>query len=251
MAEKERRGEGFLARWSRLKRGGGEEGRGPAPATPSAKPPAPAAASQAAPLAPPRAAPAPAPPPAPGRAPDAEPEIDLASLPPVESLTAESDITVFLRKGVPAALRNAALRRIWSLDPAIRDFIGPADYAWDWNTPGATPGYAAEIASGPDVEALADRILGLAREPSRPKAQAARDPSPASASGDAAPLDGGDGPSASPPASSVRLSDAPTPMPQAEQPPADAATTEPAGAAPRDPARRPPQRPRHGGAVPA
>ena len=26
-------------------------------------------------------------------------------------------------------------RPIWALEPAIRDFIGPAEYAWDFNAP--------------------------------------------------------------------------------------------------------------------
>lgn len=65
----------------------------------------------------------------------------LAALPPVEALTAETDITAFLREGVPHALRNAALRRMWSLDPAIRDYVGEAcEYAYDWNAPGGVPG---------------------------------------------------------------------------------------------------------------
>jgi Protein of unknown function (DUF3306) len=62
-------------------------------------------------------------------------------LPPVEELTAESDFGAFLRQGVPERLRNAALRRMWALDPAIRDHVGDArDYAWDWNVPGGVPG---------------------------------------------------------------------------------------------------------------
>ncbi|TIU06806.1 MAG: DUF3306 domain-containing protein, partial [Mesorhizobium sp.] len=51
-------------------------------------------------------------------------------LPRVEDLTAESDLSAFLRKGVPKMLKRAALRRMWSLDPAIRDHIGPSEYAW-------------------------------------------------------------------------------------------------------------------------
>ncbi len=71
---------------------------------------------------------------------EAEEEVP-ADLPDPESLTAESDITVFLRKGVPAALRNAALRRMWALDPVISNHRDVAvDYAWDWNTPGGVPG---------------------------------------------------------------------------------------------------------------
>jgi len=62
-------------------------------------------------------------------------------LPSVETLTAGSDLTAFMQAGVPARLRNAALRRMWSLDPEIRDFVGDArDYAWDWNLPGGVPG---------------------------------------------------------------------------------------------------------------
>ena len=65
---------------------------------------------------------------------------ELAALPDPDDLTVGSDITGFLRQGVPLALRNRALRRMWSLDPAIRDYIGDArDYAWDWNTPGGMP----------------------------------------------------------------------------------------------------------------
>ena len=68
-------------------------------------------------------------------------EEELAALPRVEDLTEGSDITGFLRAGVPRALKNAALRRIWMLTPAIRDYKNPAvDYAWDWNTPGGVPG---------------------------------------------------------------------------------------------------------------
>ncbi|MFX8512285.1 DUF3306 domain-containing protein, partial [Acinetobacter baumannii] len=75
-------------------------------------------------------------PPAAGSATPPALEFDPASLPPVESLTPESDLAPFLRPEVPAALRQAALRRLWSLDPTIRDFVGPADYAWDYNAAG-------------------------------------------------------------------------------------------------------------------
>lgn len=65
----------------------------------------------------------------------------VASLPPIEDLTAESDITAFLKKGVPAALKHAALRKVWSLDPQIRDYVGPSEYAWDFNQPGSMAGF--------------------------------------------------------------------------------------------------------------
>jgi hypothetical protein len=66
---------------------------------------------------------------------------DLSKLPPVESIGAETDIRAFLAPGVPAELTRAALRRAWAADPKVRDFIGLADYDWDFNTPGAIPGF--------------------------------------------------------------------------------------------------------------
>lgn len=66
----------------------------------------------------------------------AEEEFDVSKLPPIESITAGTDIRAFLSKGVPAALTQAALRRAWSADPAIRDYIGLSEYSWDFNSPG-------------------------------------------------------------------------------------------------------------------
>jgi len=65
-----------------------------------------------------------------------EEEFDISKLPPIESITAGTDIRAFLSKGVPAALTQAALRRAWSADPAIRDYIGLSEYSWDFNSPG-------------------------------------------------------------------------------------------------------------------
>jgi hypothetical protein len=63
-------------------------------------------------------------------------------LPDLDTIAAETDITGFLAKGVTQAVRNAALRKVWALDPAIRDYVGDArDYAYDWNTPGGVPGF--------------------------------------------------------------------------------------------------------------
>lgn len=69
------------------------------------------------------------------------PELDLSKLPKVDELTAESDISAFLDKRVPQLLRNAALSRMWSLDPTIRDFIEVAENQWNWNVPGGAPFY--------------------------------------------------------------------------------------------------------------
>jgi hypothetical protein len=69
------------------------------------------------------------------------PAFDPASLPPIESITAETDIRAFIAAGVPTELARAALRRAWTSDPKIRDFVGLADYAWDFNAPGSMAGF--------------------------------------------------------------------------------------------------------------
>ena len=84
----------------------------------------------------------------PGSAPEGETE-GPEPLPRIEDLTAESDMSVFLQAGVPQALKMAALRRAWSLDPAIRDYVGPAEYAHDFNNPATIPGFG----SGPGWDA--------------------------------------------------------------------------------------------------
>jgi hypothetical protein len=103
----------------------------------------------------------------------AEPEFDLSSLPKLEDLTATTDITAFLRKGVPESLRNAALRKSWALDPAIRNYVNPAlDYAYDWNTPGGVPG-SSEIGAGMDVARLVSQIMGGGESVAEPAGSAA------------------------------------------------------------------------------
>ena len=57
------------------------------------------------------------------------------------SITAATDIRAFLAPGVPAELTRAALRRAWSADPKIRDFVGLADYDWDYHAPGSMAGF--------------------------------------------------------------------------------------------------------------
>src|SRR5713226_10526336 len=91
---------------------------------------------------------------------DAAQEFDLSSLPKLEDMTATTDITAFLRKGVPEHLRNAALRKSWALDPAIRNYVNPAlDYAYNWNDPGGVPG-SSELGAGMDVARLVSQIMG-------------------------------------------------------------------------------------------
>ncbi len=73
----------------------------------------------------------------------AEPAFDLGKLPSLDSITADTDIRAFWLPGVPESLRHAALRRAWSADPAIRDFVGLEEYAWDFNAAGAMEGFGS------------------------------------------------------------------------------------------------------------
>ncbi|BAU89104.1 hypothetical protein MPPM_0499 [Methylorubrum populi] len=94
-----------------------------------------------------------------GSEPEAVPDDLLASLPSLDALTPETDLTAFLQAGVPTALRNAALRRMWSLDPAIRDFVSEArEYAYDWNTPGGVPGMGPLLPTD-DMKAMLKRVI--------------------------------------------------------------------------------------------
>lgn len=159
MSIEEDRSEGFLTRWSRRKREiAAEEGK--------------ADAAVAAPV--PESAEA---------SPPAEPEedFDLSLLPDIETLTAESDISLFLKKGVPEALKNAALRRMWSADAAIRDYIGPVDYQWDFNDPMGVPGFGP-LGSDVDVEALLRQVIGEPKKPVETAEVAGDIPAPEQAS---------------------------------------------------------------------
>ncbi|WP_316397260.1 DUF3306 domain-containing protein [Bradyrhizobium sp. 33ap4] len=91
---------------------------------------------------------------------DDDAEFDLASLPSIDTITSATDITAFLRKGIPQELRRAALRRAWSADPVIRDFVGLAENAWDFNDPTAMPGFGPLDCSEAELTALIDRIVG-------------------------------------------------------------------------------------------
>jgi len=92
-----------------------------------------------------------------------EPDIDLSNLPPIDSITSATDITAFLRKGIPQELTRAALRRAWSSDPVIRDFVGLAENAWDFNDPTAMPGFGPLDCTAAELDALVERIVGGVR----------------------------------------------------------------------------------------
>src|SRR6202045_3013708 len=107
-----------------------------------------------------------------------EAPFDPASLPSIESIVGDTDIIAFLRKGVPADLTQAALRKAWTSDPAIRDFIGIAENQWDFNDPNAIPGFGPLAESDNATAALAqalgrhdklaDMKIAVSGEPSLP-----------------------------------------------------------------------------------
>lgn len=149
MSEQDETGkEEFLARWSRRKLEGETEAeqksdaaQAPAPAAVPAKEPAVAA-------------------------------FDVSSLPSIESITAKSDITAFLRPGVPSELKHAALRRAWVTDPAIRDFVGLHDYDFVFGTPEMFG--MGELPAGTDVARLLSDVFG--HKPANEGSQASAPP---------------------------------------------------------------------------
>lgn len=130
--------DGFLSRWSRRKRALAGEAKAAPVATPAAPEPDPEVT---------------------------EPEFDLSTLPSLEEITGTSDMSVFLQKGVPEALKNAALRRAWALDPFIRDHVGPVECGWDFNDPSAMPGFGPLEESVDRTEMLRQILEGGRREP--------------------------------------------------------------------------------------
>ena len=124
----------FIARWSRLKRAvpaRGEVGPSEMPVpSATAGPDAPAASA-----------------------------VDPASLPPIDTITAATDIRAFLAASVPADLARAALRRAWASDPVIRDFVEVADNQWDFTDPAAMPGFGP-LPNGVDQTRLAAQEAG-------------------------------------------------------------------------------------------
>lgn len=110
-------GEGFLQRWSRRKRGeaddaetGSHEASEPAILDPEAD-----ATAQDAPE---------------------DPELvanrEAAEAVDLDSLVYESDFTVFMKKGVPTELKNAALRKLWRSNPVLAVVDGLNDYDEDF-----------------------------------------------------------------------------------------------------------------------
>jgi hypothetical protein len=148
-----------LLRWARRKhaaRTGGDPGAG-SPAAVATEPAA-------------RAMPAERPPAALDAAAEKAPEPP----PSLDDLTAESNLAAFLRENVPEHVKKAALRKMWSLDPAIRDHIGLVENGWDFNQPESIPGFGsiadAEFpdffsTSAPDARAATNAPAASVRAP--------------------------------------------------------------------------------------
>lgn len=107
----------------------------------------------------------------------AEPVFDISTLPSLDAIDKSTDITPFLQKGVPLHLSREALRRAWTADPAIRDFIEVAENQWDFATGSDIPGFGpleptddvaklvAEVFNG-RPSALFDELVPASADPS-------------------------------------------------------------------------------------
>ncbi|WP_027172353.1 DUF3306 domain-containing protein [Methylobacterium sp. 10] len=98
------------------------------------------------------------------------PPEELAKLPSLDSLTAQTDLIQFLRAGVPMVMRKAALRRMWSLDTNIRDYVSEArEYAYDWNAVGGVPGNGPLLPTDDIKAMLRDIFDGTPVEEAEPE----------------------------------------------------------------------------------
>ncbi len=108
-----------------------------------------------------------------------KPAEDLAKLPPVEELTAESDFTVFLRENVPEAIKRAALRKLWGSDPVLANLDGLNDYDEDYNLANSVVGAvrtAYRVGKGYVDEAEEKPAQEKARDSGEPAESAATAP---------------------------------------------------------------------------
>jgi len=137
----------FLERWSRRKLAATEIAAGPAPRDEWTE----QGAAQT--MAHPNAADCPT-----------APLFDPASLPPIESINAASDLRAFLAPGVPIELTRAALRRAWTTDPSIRDFVGIAENQWDFSKPDSVPGFGS-LELTPELRRVVANLFGATQHP--------------------------------------------------------------------------------------
>lgn len=71
-----------------------------------------------------------------GLAAGTNPATKSIELPSIDSLTADSDFSVFMQSGVPAGLRIQALRKLWASDPALNEGDDLSDYGDDYSSGG-------------------------------------------------------------------------------------------------------------------
>ncbi len=210
----------FLKRWSQRKLAASRE----AATTPRAEPPASLQASSAAPSA---------------AAAAARPATDaIVELPPVESLTFDSDFAAFLKPGVDDSLRRTALRKLFS-DPRFNVMDGLDVYIDDYGKTGPIPehllaqlehakylfnppktrvnalGYVEDVPDEPEL----DHVTASGQEPSAATASAA--PAPAASADDQLRMLGDPGSAAR---LAVNDAAAPTPMTQPQMQPTPIAT---------------------------
>lgn len=108
-----------------------------------------------------------------------DPEIaaQIAALPPLEEITAGTDIRPFLQDFVPRALKNAAMRRAWVADPIISTHLDVArDYAWEFNSGPLPVGFSTGL--GADAVQRGLDALNIAPPPdsaNSPQQDAPRD----------------------------------------------------------------------------
>jgi Protein of unknown function (DUF3306) len=97
------------------------------------------------------------------------PPFDVAQLPPLDSIGADTDIAAFLRRDVPPDLTRAALRRAWTSDPAIKNFVGLVENGWDFNDPSAMSGFGS--ISAEEVARLASKLFEIKPTEALPEAE--------------------------------------------------------------------------------
>ena len=94
-------------------------------------------------------------------------------LPPIEELNAQSDYTAFLSDKVPEALQRAALRKLWTSDPAFGVIDGLDHYNEDYNVVDTLlmPGQTSYQVGKGYIDEIEEALAKL--EPSEPGAETA------------------------------------------------------------------------------
>ena len=87
---------------------------------------------------------------------------DLAGLPPLHAIVADTDMQQFMHEAVPEDVTRAALRSAWTADPAVRDFVGVAENQWDFNDHTSMHGFgpidAADYLATRALQSLANSV---------------------------------------------------------------------------------------------